>query len=69
MYRVLTDLRESAVFLADLLKTAVTETVRKARTGPANGWAGPRHLIAPRNRPPVEVVDEVRTPRGACWFR
>ena len=37
MFRLLTDLYESLVFLTDLGRTVLTEAVRGARAGPAGG--------------------------------
>jgi hypothetical protein len=77
MRRLLTDLRESAVFLADLFKTVVCETARQIRPEPAAGpvepldrtepW--PTGLFGRRTRPPIQVQDERRIPGGAYWFR
>jgi hypothetical protein len=75
MRRLLTDLRESASFLADLFKTALTETVRKVRPVTANGQTGPRDrpeawtdLTGKRIRRPINMRDGRGAPGGGIWF-
>jgi hypothetical protein len=77
MRRLLTDLCESAVFLADLVKSVMLETVRKIRPDPATGpvepldrrepW--PTGLFGRRTRQPIEAQVGRRTPAGTYWFR
>jgi len=75
MRHLLTDLRESAGFLADVFRIALIEAARRAHVVPTNGRPGPRDqpeawtdLAVRRVRPTPETRDARRSRGGNVWF-